>query len=739
MTISPSFDESTAINDDVLQQIWKELQRTRATLEDDIAPSGTVAEDSSATREELRTINRRLRAATEELLNRAEKLQMVNAELQIASAGRNAIVDDEEGARVDHEDLIVSNNIPLVRVDNDLHVRRYTPPAEDIFCILPSDVGRSLIELTHRLAYPQLAQDLTDVVRSTQPREREVQAYDGRSFFVRLVPCRVANGKAKGVELTFFDVSRLREGEGRALQGEDNMVAAMRRSSDFAVIATDPGGAITGWNSGAEAIFGYTQDEIAGLMVSVLFTPEDRAKGVDVHEMETARRTGRAEDNRWHLRRDGSRVFCSGVTTATNIGGLRGYVKIARDVTSQQMTEQQRERQLEQARLRRANAEAAMVLKDEFLAVMSHELKHPLNLIHVNTEIISRTAANALQAIPHAVRAMETLKHAIRTQGKIIDDLLDLSRVRTGKLTLDLVAVELVTLVGAAVEAIASDGRAAEIDIAFEASEPSVLVTGDVARLNQIVWNLLSNATKFTPPGGRILASVAVDAAYGRIDVADSGQGIDPAFLPRVFDMFGQARARASTSQAGLGIGLALVKQLAERHGGRVEGASDGLGNGARFSVWVPLYSRQLAVAPHAGDVEPTCAGRHVLIVDDDPLTVDSLRVLLELEGARVTTATSGIEALDAVQREAPELLLTDLGMPTMDGFQLLAAVRALPGLGSLPVIALTGLGQGNDVKRAHDAGFSAHISKPVRLGELWQRLAEVMEPATSGSPDDPA
>ncbi len=738
MTNSPYCADSVGIDELVVHQLERELQDARATLEAIIEHSETAAEDGRASQEELRAINQKLRSATEKLLNSAGKLQSVNEKLVTANAELMANVDEAELAKNDLSTLIASTDIPLVRVDNDLHIRCFTPRAEDIFCILPGDIGRSLLDLTHRLDYPQLANDLGDVVRSPQLREREVQAHDGRSFFVRLLPYQIGNGQVEGATLTFFDVSRLREAESRAPEGEDTMLTAMQRSSDFAVIATDPGGAIIGWNSGAEAIFGYTQDEIAGLMLSVLFTPEDRAKGADLQEMETARRTGRAEDNRWHLRRNGSRVFCSGVTTATNVDGLRGYVKIARDVTSRQVTEQQRERQLAQARLRRANAEAAMALKDEFLAVMSHELKHPLNLIHVNTEILSRTAGARLQQIPHAVRAMETLKHAIRTQGKIIDDLLDLSRVRTGKLTLDLVAVDLVTLVGAAVEAIASDGRAAEIDIAFEASGPSVLVTGDVARLNQIVWNLLSNATKFTPPGGRISASVAIDDGYGRIDVADSGQGIDPTFLPRVFDMFGQAHAHATTSQTGLGIGLALVKQLAEHHGGRVEGASDGLGKGARFSVWLPLYSRQLAVVPQSGDVAPTCAGRHVLVVDDDPLTVDSLRVLLELDGARVTTATSGMEALDAVQREAPELVLTDLGMPHMDGFQLLAAVRALPGLESLPVIALTGLGQGNAVKRAHDAGFSAHISKPVRLGELWQRLADVLEPPTSRRPAAP-
>ena len=505
------------------------------------------------------------------------------------------------------------------------------------------------------------------------------------------------------------------------------MRTAMRRSSDFAVIAADPQGVITGWNSGAQAIFGWSAEEIAGRTLSVIFTPEDREKGADVQEMETARVTGRAEDNRWHLRRDGSRVFCSGVMTPASVDGLRGYVKIARDVTSQQMTAQERERQLELARLRRANAEAAMALKDEFLAVMSHELRHPLNLIHVNTEILSRMVDASADPDARAARAMDTLKQAVRAQARIIDDLLDLSRVRTGKLALDRVAVDLVSLVGDAVEALAADGPVGRFDLRFDAVAPSILVHGDIARLNQIVWNLLSNATKFTPAGGRIDVRVSLDGDDGRLDVVDSGCGIDPDFLPKVFDMYGQGEARDTLARGGLGIGLALVKQLAEHHGGRVEGASDGLGQGARFSVWIPRHVPTVGKVPVPAVVLRGGAGLHLLVVDDDPVTGDSLRVLLEMEGARVTVASNAAQALQQAADEPPDVVLTDLGMPHMDGFHLLAALRARPGMAALPVIALTGFGRYNDVKRAQEAGFSAHIPKPVRLEELWYRISRAL------------
>jgi len=299
--------------------------------------------------------------------------------------------------------------------------------------------------------------------------------------------------------------------------------------------------------------------------------------------------------------------------------------------------------------------------------------------------------------------------------------------VRTGKLALDLVAVDLVTLVGDAVESLVADGPGARYDIRFDVVDPSVPVRGDIGRLNQIVWNLLSNATKFTPAGGRIVVSVALDDGYGRLDVVDDGVGIDPAALAHLFEMYGQGDARGAITHGGLGIGLAMVKQLAEQHGGRVEGASDGIGTGARFSVWIPGHALGPDTVTLPAELCGGGTGLHLLVVDDDLVTVESLRVLLEMEGARVTVATTAAHALSAAAADAPAVVLTDLGMPHMDGYHLLAALRALPGLSRLPVIALTGYGLHSDVARTRDAGFSAHVSKPVDLGLLWSRISEVL------------
>ncbi len=710
----------------VVALLEQELQQTRDLLQATIEHSETSAEELKASNEELQALNEELRSATEELETSTEELQSVNEELVTVNSELKAKVDEAELVNDDLNNFIASTEIPMIFVDSDLCIRRYTPRSAGVFNILPGDVGRSLLDLTHRLDYPALGDDVARVVESLQSIERDVAGRDGRAFQARIKPYQTANRRVEGAVITLLDVTSLRDAEDRAARGDADMQVAMQRSSDFAVIAMDTNGVITGWNSGAQAIFGFTPEEIAGERAHILFVPEDREAGVPEQEFETARAEGRAEDNRWHLRKDGTRIFCSGVTTPVDVGGLRGYVKIARDITRQRQDDQARERQLEQARLRRATAEAAVALKDEFLAVMSHELKHPLNLINVSAEIVSRAAAQALQASPHAARAMDTLKHAVRTQGKIIDDLLDLSRVRTGKLALELLAVDMVAIAHAAVETAAADVAAAELDIRLEACKPSVLVNADAARLNQIVWNLLSNATKFTPAGGTITVRVSIENGCGRLDVADTGIGIDPAVVPRVFEMFGQVHSRATRMQTGLGIGLALVKQLVEHQGGRIEGHSEGAGKGARFSVWIPLYARALAMLP---DIETVASrtdfsGLRILVVDDDPVTVESLQVLLEMEGAEVTATTGGRQALEALQRAPHDIVLTDLGMPEMDGYQLLSAIRERPEWTDLPVIALTGFGRSADVLKTGSAGFTGHIGKPVAIRELWQHIA---------------
>ena len=707
-------------------QLEHELQQTRERLQTTVELAETSSQDLKASNEELQAINEELRSASEELETSTEELQSVNEELITVNAELKSKVEETERANDDLKNFMAATDVATIFLDAGLAIKRYTPQAEALFSVISTDIGRPLTDITHRLHYPTLAEDAETAVAGQQLVEREVTSSDGRWWVVRMRPYVTAQHEAGGAVLTFVDITGLRIAEEHAARSGDDIRAALQQSRDFAAIVIAADGCITGWNEGAERTFGHDAGEALGRPFAMIFVPEDVAAGMPGHEMRTALETGRAEDERWHLRKDGSRVFCSGVLTALAGDGSAGFVKIVRDVTSQQRGIQTSRRELKRARARRDDAEAAAALKDEFLAVMSHELKHPLNLISVNSEILARSPGIGVQHSPAAGKALRTISRAIRTQTKIIDDLLDLSRIRTGKLALDCIAMDLVPLVELAAETAGADAATSEIELSFQASEPHVVVLGDPARINQIVWNLLSNAIKFTPAGGRVRVRVDIDAAFGRIEVSDTGIGIERTALSRIFEMFGQARARASSTQGGLGIGLSLVRQLAEHHGGRVEGESAGPGQGARFTVWLPLYVE--AAVPgvgHASAVTPDCcSGLTILVVDDDPATVEALATLLELEGAAVQRARSAAEALACLDGERPDVVVTDLGMPHQDGFALLQAIRARSDGAGLPVVALTGFGRPDDVQRTVEAGFDAHLGKPVEFGRLLDLIA---------------
>lgn len=502
----------------------------------------------------------------------------------------------------------------------------------------------------------------------------------------------------------------------------ERLCLAAQSTRDFAILTIGLDGRITSWNAGAEHLFGYEHDEAIGERADRIFTPEDRERGIPEHEMNTAREQGRAEDERWHLRKDGSRFYCSGIMTALfdDGGALCGYAKIARDLTGRKRAEHRRNAQLQHESAERASAEAANHLKDEFLAVMSHELKNPLNLINLNAEVLSLTPE--VRLIPAAARAAEIIRRAVLSQAQIIDDLLDLSRVNTGKMALHPEPVDWAAVIEAIVRALGGQARDRDLELTVELPEARPVVDADPVRVEQIVWNLLSNALKFTPPGGRIEVRLDLDGDCARLDVSDSGRGLDAADLPVVFDMFRQVRAD-SPRQRGLGIGLALVRQLAELHGGRVEAASPGLGAGATFSVWLPLQMRRQEQAESERAARSVLAGLEVLIVDDSQENTEGLQRLLVLAGCSVTAANSGAAALELAGRRGFDLILSDLAMPDVDGFELVEALRRNPATRAVPAIALSGFGRGIDTQRALAAGFDAHLRKPFALDQLVRAL----------------
>ncbi|HET9957408.1 MAG TPA: ATP-binding protein [Polyangiaceae bacterium] len=390
-------------------------------------------------------------------------------------------------------------------------------------------------------------------------------------------------------------------------------------------------------------------------------------------------------------------------------------------------------RAYEESERARLEAARANELKDQFLATLSHELRNPLSSMVAYSELLLRSSDT--RQIPLVRTAADSIHRNAKAQAQIIHDLLDFSRIQTGKFALERQLISLAPLVGEAVESVRARAQEKRIKLDVDLPAEPFVCHADPVRIQQIVWNLVSNAVKFTAQGGRVCVHLTREGAQAQLVVQDNGQGIAPEFLPHVFEMFRQGDEHKPGPQGGLGIGLALVKQLAELHGGSVEASSEGLGCGARFVVRLAL---QPDTAPHhsssAGGRSPSHAagpslpGARILVVDDTEEFLEVIALLLGNEGAQVTTARSAEEALKTAQSHHFDLVVSDISMPDVDGYQLVQALRLLPSFASTPTIALTGFGRQEDVERTRCAGFSAHLTKPVHIGHLVE-LARVLIP----------
>jgi PAS domain S-box-containing protein len=515
--------------------------------------------------------------------------------------------------------------------------------------------------------------------------------------------------------------------------------------SDYAIFSLDTRGRIASWNAGAARLFGIEQRDALGRDCSLLFPVEGRNS--EPH-WKLARDAGRAEVDTWFLGRDGLPFFGRGTVTAMRgkNGEIVGYSKVVQDVTARRLAEDSLRQKADQ--LAEANR-----LKDEFLAVLSHELRTPLNAIIGWTQLLMRPDIEPAVAR----QALETIARNGQVQLSLINDILDVSRTITGKMRLVLAPVDLETVVRAAVETVtvAADAKGITLTTVFDHQEP-LMVNGDASRLQQVIWNLVSNAVKFTGEGGHVRVTVRRVGRSVEVEVADDGAGIATAFLPFVFDRFRQADSSTVRAHGGLGLGLAIVKHLTEAHGGSVAAHSEGEGRGATFRLRLPVLADTLqrpadraaalaaseplsvpdtAPAPVAQSTPVRLAGLRCLVVDDDQDARQLMRTVLEQAGARVTDAASVREALGMIGKA--ELVVADIGMPGQDGYAFIREVRALPPErgGRVPSIALTAYASEKDRQAALDAGFDEHLAKPLQAAGFFRTVVALLRgEAASGA-----
>jgi signal transduction histidine kinase len=394
--------------------------------------------------------------------------------------------------------------------------------------------------------------------------------------------------------------------------------------------------------------------------------------------------------------------------------------------------EREREAQLAREREARAAAETASAMKDEFMAILSHELRTPLNAI-IGWAALLRSGTLQGEKLE---RAIESIERNARSQARLIEDLLDLSAIISGRISLRAQPLDLVPVVEGALDVVRPMADAKSIQFQLALDPDTGPVSGDPDRLQQVVWNLLSNAVKFTPAGGTVSLFLERLDGHARITVSDTGPGIDPAFLPHVFEPFRQADASSTRAQKGLGLGLSIVRRLVELHGGSVRAESEGAGRGAQFKVELPLRAREsferrqpeLDTAQPLKGCPPNLAGLKVLVVDDEADVRDLVTLMLEKCDARVVAVESVAEALKVLPDLHPDVLLSDLAMPGEDGYDLIRRVRALPASagGRIPAAAITAYARAEDRRRTLLAGFNLHVAKPIDPAELLAVVASL-------------
>jgi PAS domain S-box-containing protein len=481
--------------------------------------------------------------------------------------------------------------------------------------------------------------------------------------------------------------------------------AVISQVKDYAIYTIDLDSKATSWNEGVERVLGYAEHEFLGHDITrLIFTPEAVRDGVPERELEQARVVGQANNDRTMRRKDHSTFFAAGITTSVRDSAGRhvGYVKVMRDQTQWKQLQLQLQQSLEEL----ADHDRQ---RTEFLAVLAHELRNPLSPLRNAAEILSRVHGD-----PQRVASItEMMRRQIGQMGRLIDDLMDVSRITRGKIDLRRQPLDLSGVVAEAFDTVRPQCEQAGHHVTLGLSTQPLPVEGDPTRLAQVVANLVNNACKFTPTQGRIWVSTEREGDEAVLRVKDTGIGISLEDQARIFEMFTQSDGSMERARGGLGIGLALVRQLVELHGGNVQVHSPGVGHGSEFIARLPLAAvlAASAVAPAAGG--PSEAKR-ILVVDDNVDAALSLAQFLEMEGHHVSVAHDGASALHQALEEEPDVVVLDIGLPGMNGFDVAARIReAQPSTRPL-IVALTGWGQKEDRQRSEQAGIDAHMVKPI-------------------------
>ena len=718
----------------------QEKEIAQAHLQSVVEQQENLTQDLTIANEEIISSNEELQSINEELETAKEEIQATNEELITTVEELRTRNLDLQQVNNDVTNLLASINIPILMLENDLRIRSFTPMAQRLFNLISTDVGRPFSDIRVNLEIPNLEEMILEVVETLNTKEQEVQTQSGYWYALRIRPYRTVENQIEGVVIVLIDIDALKR-SAATIETARNYAETIVESVPTPLMVLDADLQVNTANRALYETFQVSSSETAEdsrfeLANGPWNTPELRelledilVRDVELNNFEIEQTFGRL----------GPKTLLLNACKVEPEDRVSMILLSIEDITDRKQFEAQRSQLLQQEQSARQQAEKANRAKDEFLANLSHELRNPLTPILAWSQMLRSGKLKEAETN----RALEVIERSARAQAQLIEDLLDISRITNGKLQLTTRSIDLRLVVQAALEGVQLSASAKHIEIVSHLS--SVTVLADIDRLQQVLWNILSNAIKFTPAGGRVEIVMQDLEDYAEVRVTDTGKGIAPELLPHIFDRFRQGDSSSTKADQGLGLGLAIVYHLVQLHGGTVQADSPGKGQGTTITVRLPLRTSPQEFTPpspeeSAADPEsakeamdcrlPSLDGLQILVVDDEPDTRDLLKFVLEKYGAKVLTAASAREAMAAL-RENPgryDVLISDIGMPDENGYFLIRQVRALAAEagGKIPAAALTAYASDQEQERAIEAGFQTHIAKPIKPIQLGLIIANL-------------
>jgi two-component system, chemotaxis family, CheB/CheR fusion protein len=713
----------------------RERTATQEYLEAVIQEHERTDSDLKIVNEEILSSNEELQSTNEELETAKEEIQATNEELNITNEELRSRNTELYLLNNDLTNLLASINIAIVMLTDDLRIRRFTPMAQRLFNLIPTDTHRHFSDIRTNLDFDDLEQSIVEVQETLHTKTLEVQTRSGHWYMLTIRPYRTTENQIDGVVLVLHDINAFKRSLA-TLEAARSYADEIVETVPFPLLVLESDFRVAKAN---RAFYQTFQVEWRDTIRASLFEVGNGQWNIPglrsrLEEVLTAATTVHNLEVEHQFDRIGSKTMLLNAVKIVESGIAQRILLSIEDITARKQFESDRV-QLLTSQLARQQAETANRAKDEFLSNLSHELRNPLSAIVGWSQLL---ATQQLEA-EIVNRALETIYRSARAQSQLIEDMLDISRINNGKMILHTLRIDLVSIVNATIDTVQLTADAKAIEIVAHLT-PTIIV-GDLERLHQVMCNLLSNAIKFTPTGGRIEISVAPTPEQAEIRVSDTGIGISPELLPQIFDRFRQGDTGTSKTSQGLGLGLTIVRQIVELHGGTVRAESPGVGCGTTLIIQLPRQMRadlpaaiDLTVAlppqPEVTQQLPSLSGLQILSVDDDPDLLELMKYILESVGAQVTVVTSAQAAITALTTDPNKyaILLLDIGMPDRDGLALIEQVRTLAGGSAtqLPAIAITAYVSDLQRRLAIEAGCQLHLAKPIDPTQLIRAVASL-------------